>query len=214
MAKKNKKQFDPFDDWRESHFIKRERYVRIAINALKTSDFKSMTSLAEGVAKVVTQFELNDAGLTEKTDKVKGIVSSTLLSKRSKYKPLIEAEWALREGLADEGEQAVSDVDELTVRCANLAHQNDLLLKRLEHKGQPELTIGPDPKLEKKDREIGALIELVNGMFGQVSDLFTTVMEGDEDDEHPVAGMYGPDGFIVGIEVLNLFMEAQNERKA
>lgn len=214
MAKKTKKPFDPFEEFRVGHLDKRKRYVLTAIRVLKTSKFSSMTKLAEGVGRIVTEFEFRDAGVTEKTDKVRGCDSSALLRKGSKYRPFIVEEWQLREGRPEPSDEGVSEVEELKIRCANLAHQNDLLLKRLEYKGQPALPGAASAELEEKNQKIKALVDIVNGMYKQVSELFTTIVEGDEDpDEHPVAGLYGPDGFVVGIEVLQLLQEAQNEQR-
>jgi len=214
MAKKTKKPFDPFEVYRAEKLDKRKGYVLTAIRLLKTSKFTSMTKLAAGVARIVTEFEFRDAGVAEKTDKVRGCDSSALLRKGSRYKQFILEEWELREGGPEPGDEGVSELEALKVRCGNLSHHNDLLLKRLEHKGQPALPGAADAELEEKNKKIKALLDIVNGMYMQVSELFTTVLEGDEDpDEHPVAGLYGPDGFVVGIEELQLLQETQNEQR-
>lgn len=213
-VKKITKPFDPFEVWRKNHLNKRDRYVRIAFNALNSSEFSCISKLAESVAKIVTQFEFKDAGVTEKTDKVKGCDSSTILSLKSKYRDLLVAEWAMRQGVQDENKESISELEVTKIRCVNLAHQNELLLKSLEQMGQPVLPIDINTRTIQNNKDIGILIEIILGMFGEVSELFTTVMEGDEDGDHPVAGLYGPNGFVVGIEALRRFKEIQDERKA
>ncbi|MDW7644811.1 MAG: hypothetical protein SCI25_07180 [Desulfuromonadales bacterium] len=213
MVAKKKRTFDPFEEHREGKVNKRLRHVRTSLSILKNSKYNSMTKLAEAVAALVTEFELRDAGVNEKTDEIKGCDPSALIRSGSKYREAIQAGWEIRQGGSEKEGEGVSELESLKIRCANLAHHNDLLERRLEHKGLTALLEQPNAALEEKVKDIRALLDIINGVFGQVADLFTTVLEGDEDSEHPEAGLYGPHGLAVGIEALKRLKGAQDGQK-
>jgi len=199
-----------FDDYHASRVSEREALLRRALDLLSTARFDTVTALAKNAAKIITELERKQAKDGENPPKMS---YTTLVRKSSKYKHILLAHF---EG-THEGERSdeEAELEELRLHCAYLEHENDLLKNRLStvsHSKRIETSLNDDPGASMS-ADIEMLIDLVDAIVSQVHDLFPVIGTNDIDDEHPVPGMYGPDGQVAEYETLQRMDELRNEIK-
>jgi hypothetical protein len=159
--------------------------------------------------------------ISEKKKATRPIIPSvdyTSLLRNKSYRDIIEAHLHVegRKISANNAkETGISEDDVNKAHYANLEHQNSLLLQRLEHfTSNPENVLLENEgreKSEKINKDIKLLTEMFVSLASTFSDLLTTIPVGNEDEDHPTAGLYGPMGKVLDISLLERFQEIENE---
>jgi hypothetical protein len=201
-----------FDKYHADHVKNREEHVQTAAKLLAGANFKSITLLAKSVAKVVYQLELKNA---KDGQEVKPINHTTLIRKGSKYRHILLAQL---EGVSDEGrDQSEIDLelDVLRLQCASLQHDNDLFRGRLDSLGDSISLDAPSEASEEHQvaDDIKMLIKIIDGLKGELPDLFDVVELKDISQYQPTTGLYGPNNKIAEYSDLERLTELRNEYK-
>lgn len=191
---------DTFDEYRENHRQQRIEFIRKALIVLSNAKYSNVTRLAKDVAKLVTEFELKaffSQAESEREENCKPVSHVTLL-RNLNYREILEDFMGAEAGSESISGGVITDIEALRIRNASLESQNFLLKEKirsidlaiLPSKGRrDQLT---EDESESLKHALNTLLKIIDGMVGQASDIYKTVLEGEESERYPEPGFYGP----------------------
>ncbi|PHN17221.1 hypothetical protein [Pseudomonas sp. ICMP 561] len=191
---------DTFDEYRENHRQQRVDFIKRALVVLSNAKYVNVTRLARDVSKLVTEFEAKvhaNKSESERDELCKPVSHVTLLRNIS-YRKILEDFMAVEARSGTLPGSVITDIEALRIRNASLESQNLLLKEKIRSVdlGVRQLDSSKremsDDEFESLRKGVLTLIKIIDGMVGQASDIYITVLEGEESSEYPEAGFYGP----------------------
>lgn len=214
---------DTFDAYRQAQKKQRIELIAQALKILSNGKYANISRLAKDVSKLVAEFELQrhlSLGEGERGEVVKPMSHVTLL-RSDDYRPLLEKALAVLPKSPRKTEVSISELEACKIRIMSLETQNQLLKEKIR-------TIDLGMTSEANFARLGycatatvdlrvfyqkleLLLTILDGVQEQVSKAFKTVLEGDETDYYPKAGLYGPSGIIVELSALHELSSIRQE---
>ncbi len=191
--------------------------LRTALKILGGAKYRTVTKLAEAAARLLTEMEAKHAKDGETPEKVH---YTSLLRNKEYYRPALDAYFHGEDGDGSNSKGSVSkeDFEALSIHCANVTHQNEMLKDRLA-----SIDLSPQTKKlsdsvtdnESEDRldDIAFLLTVIGKIMQEVSQLFDSVEERDVNDEHPHAGLWGPSGLVLSLDDVKKMSSLEKECK-
>lgn len=191
--------------------------LRTALKILGGAKYSTITKLAEAAARLLTEMEAKNVKDGETPEKV---YYTTLLRNKEYYRPALDAYFYGDDLDSNNAEGGVSkeDFEALSIHCANISHQNEMLKDRLASIDLlPKVKTLPDSSddNESEDRleDIAFLLTAIKKIMQDVSELFDSVEEVDVNDEHPHAGLWGPSGLVLSLDEVKKLSSLEKECK-
>lgn len=191
---------DTFDEYRENHRQQRIEFIRKALIVLSNAKYSNVTRLAKDVAKLVTEFELKAffAQVESEREELCKPVSHVTLLRNTSYRKLLEDFLGAEAAVAATSGSVITDLEALRIRNASLESQNLLLKEKIRSidlvalpaQGKIDQVVGDE--CETLRHALVTFLKMIDGMVEQASDIYKTVLEGEESDNFPEPGFYGP----------------------
>lgn len=212
---------DTFDAYRQSQKKQRVELIAQALKILSNGKYANISRLAKDVSKLVTEFELQrhlSLSEGERGEVIKPMSHVTLL-RSDDYRPLLEKALAVLPKFPQKTEVSISELEACRIRIMSLETQNQLLKEKIR---TIDLGMTPEANLARLGssatvdlrgfyQKLELLLTILDGVQEQVSKAFKTVLEGDETDYYPKAGLYGPSGIIVELSALHELSSIRQE---
>jgi len=212
----NKSSFQEHQRTRQEERLER---LRSALKILGGARYRTVTKLAEAAARLLTEMEAKNAKDGETPKKVD---YTSLLRNKEYYRPALDAYFHGEDSDGRNSKSSVSkeDFEALSIHCANVTHQNEMLKDRLasidlspQTKKLPDRATDADNESEDRLEDIAFLLTVIGKIIQEVSQLFDSVEERDVNDEHPYAGLWGPSGLILSLDDVKKMSSLENECK-
>ncbi|QWA30511.1 hypothetical protein [Pseudomonas sp. RC3H12] len=189
---------DTFQEHRDSHKAARIAHIHSALKVLSRANYKNITSLARGVAKIVTEYELSrNLSLPEhnRESNLKPVSHVTLL-RNSDYRKILEKTIESEEVAALPTSISASDYEALKIRNAGLEGQVAQLKHTIINLDSGGLLVSGDSEQLKEEivklsGDIKFLIAFIDGMQSEAMDVFVIVKPGEESLEYSEPGYHG-----------------------
>ncbi|MGJ7547661.1 hypothetical protein [Pseudomonas alloputida] len=191
---------DTFDEYRENHRQQRIEFITKALLVLSNAKYSNITRLAKDVAKLVTEFELKAFFMqadAEREEVCKPVSHVTLL-RNLNYRKILEDFMGSEVKSEAVSGGVITDIEALKIRNASLESQNSLLKEKIRSidlgafSSQSIRDQSAEDEVEWLKHALNTLIKIIDGMVGQASDIYRTVLEGEESERYPEPGFYGP----------------------
>ena len=189
---------ESFDNYHKTTQEDRLKHLRKALTIIGTGRYENITNLAKAAARLVTELEIKDS----KEGEVLEPCSYTTLTRNKKYyRPVLDA---YLDG-SSEFEKSIEtsgisfeEHESLIAHCANLDHENTMIKDRLANidSGQ-ETNLLDNINVLERSEDIKFLTGVINTVVSSLEDLVDSIEPSQTNDEHPNAGLYGPDGLIL-----------------
>jgi len=211
---KHKSSFEEHQRKKQEERLER---LRTALKILGGAKYRTVTKLAEAAARLLTEMEAKNTKDGETPEKVH---YTSLLRNKEYYRPALDAYFYGEEGDGSNATNSVSkeDFEALSIHCANVTHQNEMLKDRLA-----SIDLSPQTKKlsdrvtdnDSEDRleDIAFLLTVIGKIMQEVSQLFDSVEERDVNDEHPHAGLWGPSGLVLSMDEVKKMSSLEKECK-
>lgn len=189
---------DTFLEYREKHKAARVSRIHSALKVLSNANYDNVTSLAKGVARIVSEIELrNHLSLPAQARSAdfKPLSHITLL-RNPDYRKILDDIFSSDFTVVTPVSINVSDFEALKIRNAGLIGQINQLKYTIRKLDAGDVLESGDSEELKK--EVGALsddlkflISFIDNMQSEASDIFLTVRPGEENVEFSAAGYHG-----------------------
>ncbi|WHH49610.1 hypothetical protein QFA96_16065 [Pseudomonas sp. Ap32] len=212
---------DTFVAYRQAQKKQRVELIAQALKILSNGKYANISRLAKDVSKLVSEFELQrylslDEG--ERGDDFKPMSHVTLL-RSDDYRPLLEKALVVSPKASQKTEISISELEACKIRIMSLETQNQLLKEKIRtidlglSSEANFARLGSNASVDSRVfyQKLELVITILDGVQEQVSKAFKTVLEGDETDYYPRAGLYGPSGIIVELSALHELSSIRQE---
>jgi len=213
---KHKSSFEEHQRTKQEERLER---LRTALKILGGARYKTVTKLAEAAARLLSEMEAKNAKDGETSEKVH---YTSLLRNKEYYRPALDAYFHGEDGDGSNSKSSVSkeEFEALSIHCANVTHQNEMLKDRLasidlspQTKKLPDRVTDTDNESEDRLEDIAFLLSVIGKIMQEVSQLFDSVEESDVNDEHPYAGLWGPNGLVLSLDDVKKISSLEKECK-
>jgi len=189
---------DTFQVYREKHKAARVSSIHSALKALSNANYDNVTSLAKGVAKVLSEIDQrNYLSLPEQARPadLKPVSHITLL-RNPDYRKILDESFSSDYTVDAPVSINVSDFEALRIRNAGLIGQITQLKSTIRKLDAGDvLESGDSEGLKKEIRNLSDdlkfLICFIDNMQSEASDIFLTIRPGEENVEFSAAGYHG-----------------------
>jgi len=189
---------DTFQEHRDSHRAARIAHINSALKVLSRANYKNITSLARGVAEIVTEYELNQNLSLPEHDRDSDLkpVSHVTLLRNSDYRKILEKTLESEEVSALPTSISSSDYEALKIQNGRIEGQIAQLKHTIINLDSGGLMVSGDSEqfkeeIVKLNDDIRFLMAFIDGMQSEAMDVFVIIKPGEENFEYSEAGYHG-----------------------
>lgn len=204
---------ESFDNYHKTTQEERLKQLRRALTIIGTGRYNNITNLAKAAARLVTELEIKDS---KEGEALEPCSYTTLIRNKKYYRPVLDAyldgSTEFEKSIETSG-ISLEEHESLIAHCANLAHENTMIKDRLaniDHSGKETKLLSNINELDRSE-DIKFLTDVIQTVVSSFAELVDTIEPSQTNDEHPNAGLYGPDGLILTWDEVVRFQELSDE---
>lgn len=206
---------DTFKEYRDKHRAARLSRIESAVKALNSASYKSISSFAKAVARIVTEFEEKNCVANQDGRDCRPMSHITLL-KNKEYRSVLEGACSFPS--TDKRGELIDfkGYQELKIKCAGLMAKISTLEQCIRNidLGAPMLASiegGSTPDQVESMEDQRFLLDFIDDFQLEMKEAIEVVHPEQIDEYHPEAGLYGPMTMIRDYSALERLQEIRKK---